>query len=363
MRWVAILLVAAVAVWATIGLNSRGSSQDFAGQSLHVYLPGEYISDEMVAGFEEQTGAKVVMDNFDSNEQAYIKIANGEVYDVVIPSDYMIERLIQEGMLQKLDPEKVDEALAEMTEATLGMSYDPLNEYSVPYFWGTVGISYDKNQVSLEELEEKGWDIFKDPKYKGNIYLYDSERDQFMVALKALGYSMNSDNPQELEEAYSWLDDLVKTMDAEIVTDEIIDNMANARKALGLVYSGDGTYIMAENPDIGYYMPKQGTNIWLDGMCIPKNAQNVDLAYAFINYAASYEAQMLNSEFVGYTAPNKEAAASLSGQGGEFEGLNAYTPREGFDKDETFRYNENTRKQIAEYWSKIKVSASNASGS
>ncbi|MCF0245239.1 MAG: extracellular solute-binding protein [Ileibacterium sp.] len=358
--WVAALVVAAITIGSFMGLEGGTSTQDFSGQSLHVYLPGEYISDEMVANFEEQTGAKVIMDNFDSNEQAYIKIANGEVYDVVIPSDYMIERLIQEDMLQKLDPAKIDEALASMTESTLGMAYDPLNEYSVPYFWGTVGIAYDKNQVDEADLEREGWEIFRDPKYKGNVYLYDSERDQFMVALKALGYSMNTDNPQELEKANEWLTDLVQNMNTEIVTDEIIDNMANARKALGLVYSGDAAYIMAENPDIGYYLPEEGTNIWLDGMCIPKNAKNVDLAYAFINYAASYEAQMLNSGFVGYTAPNKEAAAEMSGTGGDYEGINAYTPREGHSKDETFKYNEDTRKQIAEYWSKIKVTASNS---
>ncbi len=360
-RWLVLGLCAAVAA-ALLLIVRPGSagSQPYAGQSLHLYLPGEYISDEMVANFEEQTGATVIIDNFDSNEQAYIKLANGDVYDVVIPSDYMIQRLIDEGLLQKLDPARVDEALAQMVEDSLGMAYDPENEYSVPYFWGTVGIVYDTEQVDPKDLEEEGWAIFQDPKYRGNIYLYDSERDQFMSALKALGYSMNTSDPQQLQEAYDYLVNIVSTMQPEIVTDEIIDNMANARKALGLIYSGDATYVISENDQMGYYLPEQGTNIWVDAMCIPKSAQNVDLAYEFINYTAGYEAQMLNSSFVGYTSPNQEVMEELSGPGGEFEGIDAYLPRSHYENDETFQYNADTRKIIADFWSRVKIAASNA---
>lgn len=350
----------ALAAAGIYSIRPKQSSAQFAGQTLHLYLPGEYISDEMIANFEEMTGADVVIDNFDSNEQAYIKIANGESYDVIIPSDYMIERLIQEDYLQKLDPARVDAALVELDENTVGLSYDPLNEYSVPYFWGTVGIVYDKEQVSLEDLEREGWDIFADPKYRGNIYLYDSERDQFMSALKALGYSMNTADPAQLEEAYNYLVNIVETMDSEIVTDEIIDNMANARKALGLIYSGDATYVISENEQMGYYLPTQGTNIWVDGMCIPKNAQNVDLAYEFINYTAGYEAQMLNAEFVGYTPANLEAQNELAAEGGDYHGIDSFIPRSGFEMDETFNYNPDTRKLVADYWSRVKVAASNA---
>lgn len=357
------LIIAALCVallTALFSLRNSGGSQQYAGQTLHIYLPGEYISDDMIANFEESTGADVIIDNFDSNEQAYIKIANGESYDVVIPSDYMIERLIQEDYLQKLDPARIEPALAALDEDTLDLSYDPLNEYSVPYFWGTVGIVYDTEQVDEADLEKEGWDIFADPKYRGNIYLYDSERDQFMTALKALGYSMNTADPAQLQEAYDYLVNIVQTMEPEIVTDEIIDNMANARKALGLIYSGDATYVIAENDQMAYYLPEDGTNIWVDAMCIPKNAQNVVLAYEFINYAAGYEAQMLNSTFVGYTSPNLEVKQELSSEGGEFEGISSYIPRSGFEKDETFNYNPDTRKVIADYWARVKVAASNA---
>ncbi len=338
--------------------RSKQGDQPFAGQTLHIYLPGEYISDEMIANFEEETGASVVMDNFDSNEQMYIKVANNESFDVLIPSDYMVQRLIEEDLLLKLDPARVDEALVQLDEAVLDLAYDPENQYSVPYFWGTVGIVYDTEKVDLDTLEKEGWGIFLDEAYKGDIYLYDSERDQFMAALKSLGYSMNTEDPEQLKEAYDWLAKSVQTMEPEIVTDEIIDNMANARKALGLVYSGDATYIIAENDQMDYFLPKEGTNLWVDAMCIPKTVANEELAYAFINYAASYEAQMLNSLYVGYTATNEEVENELAQ--GEFDGISSYVPRVDYDQDEVFEYNEKTRKAIADYWSRIKVVNSNA---
>lgn len=338
--------------------KNQAGSQEFAGQTLHIYMPGEYISDEMVSSFEQMTGAQVVIDNFDSNEQMYIKVANKEPYDLLIPSDYMIQRLIEEDLLQPLDPAKVDEALAQIDESILDLAYDPENKYSVPYFTGTVGIVYDTEKVSKEDLEAEGWSIFKDPRFKGDIFLYDSERDQFMTALKALGYSMNTSDQGQLQEAYQWLEEIARTMNPEIVTDEIIDNMANARKALGLIYSGDAAYVLQENEQMGYFLPEEGTNIWVDGMCIPKNAANPDLAYAFINYAAGYEAQMLNSEFVGYTAVNEEVQEELGST--EFEGNEAYIPRSDYENDEVFTYNPDSRKLIADYWSRIKISASNA---
>ena len=214
--------------------------------------------------------------------------------------------------------------------------------------------------MSEEDLEKEGYNIFLDTKYKGDIYLYDSERDSFMMALKALGYSMNTTNEQELQEAYEWLVQAVETMEPEIVTDEIIDNMAQGRKALGLIYSGDAAYVMSENEDMGFYMPETGTNIWSDAMVIPKNAENPELAHAFIDYVCTYEASMDNSSYVGYTSPNKEVMDELSGEGGDYEGINAYIPRSGNDNDEVFKYDENTRAFIADLWSRVKVVASNA---
>ena len=357
---IAAAVVAVAAIVLIVRLGKKDSVLPYAGQTLHVYNWGEYTGENILREFEEKTGAKVVMENFDSNEQMYIKVANGESYDILVPSDYMIQRLIQEGYLQKLDHSKLD-CLDKLCEDVVGLPYDPGNEYSIPYFWGSVGIVYDKTKVDLEDLEREGFDIFKDQKYKGQIYLYDSERDSFMMALNALGYSMNTENEGELQAAYEWLVECVQTMDPEIVTDEIIDNMAQGRKALGLIYSGDATYVMSENEDMGYYLPESGTNLWSDAMVIPANAKNPDLAHEFINFASDYEGAYDNSSFVGYSSANQEVMDTLSGEGGDYEGINAYVPRSGNPNDEVFEYNENTRKLIANLWSKVKIAASNAS--
>ena len=359
-KWAVAGVVVVGLVASLFGLNKSASTLPYAGQTLHLYNWGEYTGENIISGFEDLTGAKVIMDNFDSNEQMYIKVANGDAYDVLVPSDYMIQRMMQEDMLQKLEPETRKECLSELMEAIKGLPYDPKNEYSIPYFWGTVGIVYDKTKVSEEDLENEGWNIFLDQKYKGDIYLYDSERDSFMMALKALGYSMNTTSEDELNEAFNWLVQCVQTMDPEIVTDEIIDNMAQARKALGLIYSGDAAYVMSENENMGFYMPTSGTNLWSDAMVIPKNAKNPKLANEFIRYITSYDAAMDNSSYVGYTSPNKEVTEELGGEGGDYDGINAYTPRSGYDKDEVFQYDEATRKIIADLWSRVKVAASNA---
>lgn len=335
------------------------ASRPFEGQTLHLYNWGEYTGENIIRNFEEETGATVVMENFDSNEQMYIKVVNGESYDIIVPSDYMIQRLIQEDLLQKLDHSKLD-CMDLLTEDVKGLPYDPKNEYSVPYFWGTAGIVYDKTKVDIKDLEEQGYNIFLNEKYKGDIYLYDSERDSFMMALKALGYSMNTENEKEINEAYEWLVKCVQTMEPEIVTDEIIDNMAQGRKALGLIYSGDATYVISENENMGYYLPETGTNLWSDAMVIPKNAKNPELAHAYINYATNYEGAYDNSSYVGYTSSNQEVMDTLSGEGGDYEGIDSYIPRSGNKMDEVFVYNEKTKQIISNLWSRVKIAASNA---
>ena len=343
--------------FTTFKMNDE--SLPYAGQTLHIYNWGEYTGENILKDFEEKTGATVIMDTFDSNEQMYIKVANGESYDLLVPSDYMIERLIQEDLLQKLDHSKLT-GLDNLVDDVLGLPYDPNNEYSIPYFWGMVGIVYDTTKVDLEDLKNEGFNIFLDEKYKGDIYLYDSERDSFMMALKALGYSMNTENSDELNAAYEWLVQCVETMEPEIVIDEIIDNMAQGRKSLGLIYSGDATYVMSENESMGFYLPESGTNLWSDGMVIPKNAENVDLAHEFINHVCEYEGAYDNSSYVGYTSANEEVLNELYGEGGDYEGINAYIPRTDNEKDEVFNYNEEIRKVIADLWSRVKIAASNA---
>lgn len=355
------VLVAAALV-VVIGIVKFGGEEKerpFEGQTLYLYNWGEYTGENILRDFEEETGATVVQESFDSNEQMYIKVANQEPYDVLVPSDYMVQRLIDEDLLQKLDKSKLT-CMDKLADAVKGLPYDPQNEYSVPYFWGTVGIVYDKTKVEIRDLEAEGFGIFLDEKYKGDVYLYDSERDAFMMALKDLGYSMNTTSEKEIQEAYDWLVQCVETMDAEIVTDEIIDNMAQGRKALGLIYSGDATYVMEENENMGYYMPDTGTNLWSDAMVIPKNAKNPELAHAFINYASDYDGAYDNSSYVGYTSANQEVMDDIYGEGGDYEGIEAYIPRIDNPNDEVFVYNEDTKRIMGDLWSRVKIAASNA---
>lgn len=355
-------IVATLIISIIIGvafINRKENSLPFSGETLYIYMPGEYIGENIVSDFEKETGATVVMENFESNEQMYIKVANGESYDILVPSDYMIQRLIDENLLQKLDSSKL-KCMDLLSDDVKNPPYDKKNEYSVSYFWGTVGIVYDKTAVDIADLEKEGYNIFLDPKYRGNIYLYDSERDSFMMALKALGYSMNTTKESELQSAYEWLVQCVETMKPEIVTDEIIDNMAQGRKALGLCYSGDATYIMAENENMGFYLPENGTNLWYDSMVIPANAESPALAHEFINFISSYDNAYENSSYVGYTSPNQEVMNDLSKENGDFDGISSYVPRTKHEKDEVFVFNEKTRKIISNMWSKVKIAASNA---
>lgn len=362
-RWIAALLGGAMTLSLlagcggpgsdTAGSGSTGQSSDSAN-TLKVYNWGEYTGEDLIQNFEEEFDCHVIMEYFDSNEMMYTKLAAGDRYDVLIPSDYMIERLIKEDRLQPLDKEVISN-IDLLSEDCRGLDYDTDNTYSIPYFWGSVGIVYNKNNVSLDDLKSEGWNILADTKYAGHIYMYDSERDSFMTAFKALGYSMNTDSEAEIQAAYEWLCNVNSTMQPVYVTDEIIDNMINGIKDMGVVYSGDAAYILSENPDMGYFCPDQGTNIWSDAMVIPKDAPNPDLANEFINYVLTYDASLDNTETVGYTSSNAEVMADVSSGDGTYAGNEAYIPRSGFDKDEVFRDNEVLRKKLSELWIKVKA--------
>lgn len=335
--------------------NKNDAIAAYGSDVLKVYNWGEYIDPQINLAFEKAYGVRVIYDTFDSNELMYTKLQGGESYDILVPSDYMIQRLINEKALMPLD--KV--AIPNLKELTLGvkkLGYDPDNTYSVPYFWGNVGIVYNKENVDIKDLEEDGFKIFNNQKYNGKIYLYDSERDMFMMALKSLGYSMNTQNPKQLEEAYQYLANIIKTMNPEIVMDEVIDSMVQGNKDIAMVYSGDATYILSENPDMGYYVPKQGTNLWSDAMVIPNTAKNPKLANEYINFMIAYEQSIMNTTAVGYTSVNQEVLDEVSGNDGEYYGNNAFLPRIGFEKDEIFEYHEESKKVISQYWTRAKMS-------
>lgn len=319
---------------------------------LKVYNAGEYIDTSLISEFEKETGCKVIYETFDSNESMYTKVSSGELYDVIIPSDYMIERLIKENMLSEIDWSKISNKDS-LKKEIMSQNFDSENKYHVPYFWGTVGILYNKNIVDEKDLENQGWGILKNTKYKGDIYMYDSERDAFMIALKNLGYSLNTDNTAELDAAYNWLVEQNKTMNPIYVGDDVIDNMISGNKSLAIVYSGDAAYIMTENPDLSYFEPKEGTNFWVDGMVITKTSENKDLAHKFMDFMIRKENAMRNSEKVGYSSSVESVFVDM--QNSVYKDINAYVPRTAYEKDESFSYQTpEIKKYSAELWTKAK---------
>ena len=345
--------------WSTLrggGASPQDAIEKYGSDTLKLYITGEYMSEDLIPNFEEEFGVDVIVEYFDSNEMMYTKMQAGDSYDVVIPSDYMIQRMMNEGTLQELDLSLIPN-LDNLTPEVTNLPYDPDNTYSVPYFWGSVGIIYNHNNVDPKVVEEQGYDILRNEEYRDRIYIYDSERDSFMMALKALGYSMNTDDPEEIYDAYEWLLDMNDKMNPTYVTDEVIDGMMNGNKDIAVVYSGDATYIQSENEDMSFWMPNEGTNLWYDAMVIPKNAQNPLLAHEFINYTLTYEAALANSEYVGYTSPNEEVMLELSDpEEGMYGAYEAYVPRGGYEKDEVFQDNPVIKKTIAELWIKVKAS-------
>ncbi len=334
--------------------TNEGAEQKYGSGTLKIYLPGAYTSETLIPNFEKQYGVKVIVELFDSNEMMYAKVQAGDKYDVLIPSDYMIERLLAQKLLQPLDKSKMTN-LAELDNAVKNLSFDPDNTYSAPYFWGNVGLVYNKTKVDPKVIAEEGYNILRNADYAGQIYWYDSERDSFMVALKALGYSMNTENKDEINAAYEWLLQMNDTMKPTYVTDEVIDNMSNGLKNIAIVYSGDAAFILNENKDMGYIAPKQGTNTWYDAMVIPVNAENPKLANEFINYVMSYDASRGNSEAVGYASPNARVLTEMKAPGAMYEHNAAYLPRSGYGKDEIFHDNETIRAMISELWIKVKA--------
>jgi len=322
-------------------------------QTLKVFSPGVYIDPEVIRMFEKEFNCRVIFDEFESNEQMYTKLLSGETYDILVPSDYMVERLIVEEKLQTIDITKLSNYEG-LIEGLRNLPSDVNNEYSVPYFWGTVGLLYNTETVDFNDLETQGWNILINPKYKDRTFMYDSERDAFMIAFKALGYSANTDDEAEIEEAYQWLLTQKQTMNPVYVTDESIDMMIQGIKDIAVMYSGDSAYIMTENESMGFYMPKEGTNLWVDSMVIMKDAQNVDLAHEWINFMLDPEIAATNSSYVGYSSIIQEVYDEMSGIGGEYEGIEAYIPRLGYEHDEMFTHNEILRVKIAELWLRVK---------
>ncbi|MBQ9252714.1 MAG: ABC transporter substrate-binding protein [Clostridia bacterium] len=335
MKKLLVLLLALAMVLPTISLAEGFDPAEFAGSTLNVYNWGEYVDMSVIRAFEKEYNVRVNYKTYESNEYLWLQLQSEDAWDVIVPSDYMIERLIAAGKLQPLDKSIVDN-LDNLAEGVQNLPYDPDNTYSVPYFWQTVGIVYDTTKIDPEDMEAQGWNAFQNADYAGHAYMYDSSRDAFMIAEKSLGYSANTTDEEEIMAAYEWLRTMHQNLKPSYVTDEVIDSMAEGLKWMALVYSGDAAYILSENEDMAYCTPEQGTNLAVDAMVIPANAKNPKLANVFIKYMLEYDASEANSLEVGYTSANAEVLEALSGPGGDYEGNDAYLPRAGYEKDEMY---------------------------
>lgn len=289
----------------SVGIALVGCGDD--KPTLNVYNWGDYIDPEVINDFEKEFGVKVNYDTFATNEDMYVSIAKGGTnYDVTFPSDYMIERMIAEDLLAKIDKDKIPN-LQYIGERYLNLDFDSNNEYSVPYMWGTVGIIYNKKMV--DDVVDS-WDILWNEKYQGQILMLDSQRESIGVALKKLGYSMNTRNMDELEAAK---EELIKQKPLvyAYVGDEVKELMVGEEAALAVVWSGDAVAMIRENENLAYAIPKEGSNIWFDNMVIPKNAPNKELAEEFINFMNRPEIAARNAEYIGYSTPNTQALELL----------------------------------------------------
>lgn len=318
---------------------------------LRVYNSGEYVDSELIERFEKENDCQVIYETYDSNESMYTKLQSGSEYDILVPSDYMIERLIKEKYLQKIHWSKIKNKNKIIPEL-LDNNFDKGNNYTVPYYWGTVGIVYNKEKVSAKDLEQ-GWEILRNKKYKGKIYMYDSERDSFMIALKALGYSMNTHNKKELQEAYRWLMKQQETMEPVYVGDDVMDNMISGNKDMAVVYSGDGAYVISENDNMKFMVPDQGSNVWIDAMVITKYCENTELAHKFINFFLQEDVAIQNTEYIGYDSAVKSVYEYFRDE--EYAGNSGCAPDTSNSKNEEFRYQEQEIKEYcAGLWTKVK---------
>ena len=344
---VALVGMVAIAIFCVVKFSAINNKP-----VLRVFNSGEYMDSNLIEKFEKENDCDVVYETFDSNESMYTKLQSGSVYDVLVPSDYMIERLIKEDYLQPVDWSKITNK-DKIVPNLLNNNFDKGSKYAVPYYWGTVGIVYNKKTVSKEDLQE-GWNILRNKKYSGKIYMYDSERDSFMIALKALGYSMNTTNKSELQQAYEWLVEQNKTMKPVYVGDDVMDNMISGNKDMAVVYSGDGAYIISENSDMGFVVPEQGSNNWIDGMVITKSCKNTELAHKFINFFLQKDVAIQNTAYIGYDSAVKSVYEYYRNE--EYAGNPGCAPDTSNPKSEEFKYQEQKIKEYcASLWTKVKT--------
>lgn len=340
------------AVFVFGGFYYAQESNMMNSEKVVVYNWGEYLDPEVLTMFEEETGIDVVYEEFETNEILYPKISSGAIaYDVICPSDYMIQRMIENDLLAEINFDNIPNV------KNIGKDYmeqsrqfDPENKYSVPYCWGTVGILYNKTMVD-EPITS--WSVLWDEKYKDNILMQDSVRDAFGVTLKYLGYSLNSTDLDELTEARDLLIKQKPLVQAYVI-DQVRDKMIGNEAAIGVIYSGEAIYTQMENPDLEYVIPEEGSNIWIDSWVIPKNAENKENAEKFINFLCRPEIALMNFEYITYSTPNSEARKLIEDEAIRNSEI-AFPDLSKYDNLETFQYLGTEADQTyGELWNQVK---------
>ena len=330
-KLIALALLSTISITALAGCGSSNTSNG----EVVVYNWGEYIDPEVLTQFEEETGIKVIYDEFETNEIMYPKVeAGASDYDVICPSDYMIQKMIDNDLLEEINFDNIPN-VKNIGDQYFEQSkqFDPENKYSVPYCWGTVGILYNKTMVS-DPVDS--WSILWNEKYKDSILMQDSVRDAFMVALKLNGYSMNSTNPEELNVAKDSLIQQKPLVQAYVV-DQVRDKMIGNEAALGVIYSGEAIYTQRENPDLEYVIPKEGTNVWIDSWVITKGAKNKENAEAFINFMCREDIALKNFDYITYSTPNDAARDLIEDEDIKNSPI-AFPTLSDYENLETFQY-------------------------
>lgn len=324
-----------------------GGGQD-STKVLNVYNVGDYIDESLISEFEEETGIDVQYSTYDTNEMMYQKVKSGSTkYDLVFPSDYMVQKMSREGLLKKINYNNIPN-FKYIDKSFLNPKYDPTNEYSVPYMWGTLGIVYNKKMVK-EKVDS--WDILWDEKYSRNILMFDSVRDTMGIALKKLGYSMNSVDKDQINAAKNLLIKQ-KPLVLAYVNDDGKDRMIAEEAALGVFYSGDFPLMKEENDNLEYVIPKTGSNKWTDAICIPQTADNEEWAEAFINFLCDPKVNARNTEYIGYSTPNREGRKLLPDNLRNDKTM--YPDKAILDKSEAFLDIQKVIKEYDKAWIELK---------
>ena len=332
-----------------MGIFFAGCSKN-PSKEISFFNYGENIDEETVKEFEKEYGIKVNIETFDDMETMYQKVSAGGVnYDVILVSDALMPRMIDKNLIQEINKESIPN-LSQMDEQYLNLTIDPENKYSVPYMFGTVGLIYNKDVVK-EEVDS--WDILWNEKYKDRIFMFDTYRDTIGAALKKLGYSLNTENPQEVEEAKQLLLEQRGLVNPVYGVDNGTLMIPAGESDINMIWSGEGLNLQDEYPNLVYVVPEEGANFWIDSLCIPANAKNVEGAEKFINFVSDKESALRIADEIGYTTPNKEARLEQPEE--VRNNPNAYMPKEIMDRCEIYEdFSSDVKKMYDDAWIRIK---------